>query len=118
MLLHAACGLDARKVAGQVYGQQLVSSEEHEITVMLLPEAIVNALAHLDPASLDEVAVRWHHATQNASVLHRFLVRPVKRFLGSAQSGIMPHHKALSEIHDLASVALHSHRRLFLMQCP
>ncbi len=97
-LVRAIDGSDPQKIAGQIYGQELISSGEVEEHVMLIPRAITAAIAKLGESQLDTFAER------GTSLLQQVPRRRKKR--------------ALREFHALAVFAQQQGTAMFLMVGP
>jgi hypothetical protein len=115
-LVHAIDGSDEGKFAGQIAGQQLISSGEHEVFIMLIPRALFRPIAHLDSSTIDAVAERWTNPAPAGFFARLFRRR--RRPLESQQIPLALRIRTLHEFHDLTSYAMGSERDLFLVQSP
>lgn len=115
-LLHAIDGSDGDKLAGQIAGQELISSGEHEVFMMLIPRALFRSIAHLEASAIDMMADRWTRPPKAG-----FLAKLFRRRTKLPESPEIPlelRQRTLREFHALTSYAFDSERDLFLVQSP
>jgi hypothetical protein len=84
-LVHAIDGSDSGQIVGQIHGQVLISEEEGEISITVVPRAICHIIANLDESLLETIAGRWAPEHVPLDVRRRVL-REVKDLMKAAVS--------------------------------
>lgn len=104
-LFHAIGGGDPDDLLSQLLSQRLVSSGEHEVEVLAVPESLAARIAHLPVDQIDAIAERW---------------RPIEdQFIDGGlvpvpQPALDERQKALRALVQLFSEAARAKRRVFL----
>jgi hypothetical protein len=118
-LVHAIDGSDPDAVYGQILGQELISSGEHEISIMQVPRAISAVVAEQDEGLLDDIAKRWTKRDQKVlrkGLLAKVLGRYSGKVIPAEEEPIDLKRKVLGEFHALARFASENDLAVFLMQ--
>lgn len=121
-IAHAIDGSEAAHVAGQIEGQQLISSGEHEVFIMVIPATLCRSVANLDPSAIDVVAERSVRASSSVprkGILARLFATTTTTTTSSTNDALVDgRRRALREFHDLATIAIEYGRDVFLQQSP
>jgi len=120
-LLHAIDGSDGAKLVGQIHGQELISSGEHEIFIMQIPAEFSSRVARLSDLTLEGIIGSWLEPPKkepDKGLLAKLFGGADRKIVETNERPSEFRHNSIREFHRLTRFAVDNERSVFLLQSP